>query len=53
LSETDTIEYDLYYIKQGSLWMDVEILVNALVGGRKSRVSQRPAVALNTGHGFG
>ncbi len=52
-SETDTIEYDLYYIKQGSLWMDVEILVNALVGGRKARVSQRPAVALNTGHGIG
>ena len=51
LSETDTIEYDLYYIKQGSLWMDVEILVNALMGGRKVRGSASPDPARDSSHG--
>jgi lipopolysaccharide/colanic/teichoic acid biosynthesis glycosyltransferase len=27
------IEYDLYYIKEGSLWLDLEILLDRLLGG--------------------
>jgi len=33
-SDTDEIEYDLFYIKQGSLWMDLEILADSLPGRR-------------------
>ncbi len=33
-TEIDEIEYDLYYIRQGSLWMDVEIMLEALFGRR-------------------
>ncbi|MDE3196945.1 MAG: sugar transferase [Acidobacteriota bacterium] len=28
------IEYDLYYVKNGSLWMDVEIMLESLAPGR-------------------
>jgi lipopolysaccharide/colanic/teichoic acid biosynthesis glycosyltransferase len=35
--ECRDIEYDLFYIKEGSLWMDIEILVDAIVGPGRLR----------------
>jgi lipopolysaccharide/colanic/teichoic acid biosynthesis glycosyltransferase len=32
--ECRQIEYDLFYIKEGSLWMDAEIMLKSLVPGR-------------------
>jgi lipopolysaccharide/colanic/teichoic acid biosynthesis glycosyltransferase len=32
--ECRRIEYDLFYIKEGSLWMDAEIMLKSLVPGR-------------------
>jgi lipopolysaccharide/colanic/teichoic acid biosynthesis glycosyltransferase len=37
VSETEEIEYDLFYIKQGSLWMDVEIIAEQIFGRRAPR----------------
>jgi lipopolysaccharide/colanic/teichoic acid biosynthesis glycosyltransferase len=34
--ECRDIEYDLFYIKEGSLWMDIEILVDAVFGRRSN-----------------
>ena len=31
--ECTQVEYDLYYIKEGSLWLDMEIMVRTLPGG--------------------
>jgi lipopolysaccharide/colanic/teichoic acid biosynthesis glycosyltransferase len=35
--ECRDIEYDLFYIKEGSLWMDIEILVDAMFGSPQRR----------------
>jgi lipopolysaccharide/colanic/teichoic acid biosynthesis glycosyltransferase len=36
------IEYDLFYVKRGSLWIDGEILLESLTPGRKPREGARP-----------
>jgi exopolysaccharide biosynthesis polyprenyl glycosylphosphotransferase len=45
--ETEKMRYDLYYIKNRSLWLDARILLNTIhvvLGGKgASRVSQRPS----------
>jgi lipopolysaccharide/colanic/teichoic acid biosynthesis glycosyltransferase len=35
--ECRLVEYDLYYIKEGSLWLDIEILLRTLSGGTRMK----------------
>jgi lipopolysaccharide/colanic/teichoic acid biosynthesis glycosyltransferase len=35
--ECRDIEYDLFYIKEGSLWMDIEILIDAILGSSRHK----------------
>jgi lipopolysaccharide/colanic/teichoic acid biosynthesis glycosyltransferase len=43
--ECRDIEYDLFYIKEGSLWMDIEILVDAILGLGRGR--SQPAMRVD------
>ena len=39
------IEYDLYYIKEGSIWLDLEILIERAFGGLRKEASLPAAVS--------
>jgi lipopolysaccharide/colanic/teichoic acid biosynthesis glycosyltransferase len=43
--ELGQIEYDLYYVKEGSLWMDIAIMLQSLRPGASSTIKSAPRIA--------
>ena len=49
-SESLLFEYDLYYVKEGSPLLDLEILIRTLLGGAAAAKRETPRVSAYEGH---